>query len=638
MLLRGLKLGAAAVPAGVLMSEEQRRSAVAARCAGWFSFSPFSSSAAGGDADAQSKKKRQQLFAFGHGADETNSLLGAHHLHTLEPGVRFRSVAAGPDHVVAATSDGRLLLFPAARPEDARAAAAAAAVAADADADASAAPAPRALAAAGARASARAPPTELYRGGAALKQVLCARSAILAITEGGAVLRWELQQQQPEAAGAAGAAGAADAAGAAAASAAAAGGQQQQQQQQQRQHHTGESQWVGPLQWRSLARVKVVGGASGPDHQALITAGGGVLAVGANAYGQLGLGAGQREKRYEEPRAVEQLAGVRVAAVACGEQHTLFLDAAAGVTYSAGSDQWLQLGLGKTWATQPERRRAISRSPVVVSGYAKAANAAANANHAAAGGANGGRVLGVAATDNGSLLLVEQPKTAAALVAESAAMAAKAAAKAAAQAAKAAVTAAAEEEEQQQQQQQQQRQRPAPEDPYSAHRVATTNQPQQQQQQQQQGQGQGQAAEMALLAQTHVVAWTCGYGRFGELGDGQTKHFSAATRALRSAELGGGGGGSGSAGTAAPPTRVSCGSSHCAAVLGPYELLLWGRNDAGQLGRRGLNASGKPLPPTNQAKDGAKVRQWLSPGGPAALNMVECGFNRTVVVVDVDDA
>ena len=54
--------------------------------------------------------------------------------------------------------------------------------------------------------------------------------------------------------------------------------------------------------------------------------------------------------------------------------------------------------------------------------------------------------------------------------------------------------------------------------------------------------------------------------------------------------------------------------------------------------KNSFNASGKPLPPTNQAKDGAKVRQWLAPGGPAALNMVECGFNRTVVVVDVDDA
>ena len=83
MMLRSKLGGAAAATSAALVlcvGEEQRRSTLAARCAGWGSWLGF------GGAAPTGPPRRQQLYAFGHGTDGTNSQLGAHHLHTLEPG------------------------------------------------------------------------------------------------------------------------------------------------------------------------------------------------------------------------------------------------------------------------------------------------------------------------------------------------------------------------------------------------------------------------------------------------------------------------------------------------------------------------------------------------------------------------
>lgn len=82
--------------------------------------------------------------------------------------------------------------------------------------------------------------------------------------------------------------------------------------------------------------------AAGYEHTAIIDERGRVFTFGSNRYGQLG----HRERRsHQRPRLVAALAGDRIAQVALGSYHTIFLDT-EGRAYACGCNSNGQLGLG----------------------------------------------------------------------------------------------------------------------------------------------------------------------------------------------------------------------------------------------------------------------------------------------------
>jgi alpha-tubulin suppressor-like RCC1 family protein len=105
----------------------------------------------------------------------------------------------------------------------------------------------------------------------------------------------------------------------------------------------------GPI--AALHGVRVVAVAAGEDHSLVVSAAGRLYSFGYNWYGQLGHGYKGRFPRpsvhhHATPRLVVALQGVRVSAVAGGEEHSLALS--EGKVYSWGGSSVGELGHGDT--------------------------------------------------------------------------------------------------------------------------------------------------------------------------------------------------------------------------------------------------------------------------------------------------
>lgn len=129
-------------------------------------------------------------------------------------------------------------------------------------------------------------------------------------------------------------------------------------------HGDGERRYA-PTRIGGLGGARAVSVSAGLQHSLILSAAGAVFSCGAGAHGELGhgdrLGGGA-------PRRVEALRGVRVRAVAAGDEHSLFLDE-HGAVHACGSGRGGRLGLGDHGGrTAPCRLRAPSLCGVTVVG------------------------------------------------------------------------------------------------------------------------------------------------------------------------------------------------------------------------------------------------------------------------------
>ena len=86
-------------------------------------------------------------------------------------------------------------------------------------------------------------------------------------------------------------------------------------------HNQGSNMLRVPRLVKTLATMKVTAVAAGQYHSAALTAGGQLYTWGNNSRGQLGLG--RNSDMVFSPSLVESLAGVPLAGVCCGGNHTL---------------------------------------------------------------------------------------------------------------------------------------------------------------------------------------------------------------------------------------------------------------------------------------------------------------------------
>ena len=118
-------------------------------------------------------------------------------------------------------------------------------------------------------------------------------------------------------------------------------------------HNQGSSTLRVPRLVKSLGTVRVAAVSAGLYHSAALTAGGQLYTWGANSKGQLGLGTSS--DMVFSPTLVSSLAGVPLAGVACGGNHTLVVTL-SGAVFAFGSNNHGQLGLGdltdRKWPTQ----------------------------------------------------------------------------------------------------------------------------------------------------------------------------------------------------------------------------------------------------------------------------------------------
>ena len=121
-------------------------------------------------------------------------------------------------------------------------------------------------------------------------------------------------------------------------------------------HNQGTNVLRVPRLIKGLATMKVTAVAAGMYHSCALTAAGQLYTWGNNSKGQLGLG--RNNDMVFSPTLVESLAGVPVAGVACGGNHTLAVTR-SGAVFAWGSNNHGQLGLGDTtdrvWPTQVSR-------------------------------------------------------------------------------------------------------------------------------------------------------------------------------------------------------------------------------------------------------------------------------------------
>jgi len=110
-------------------------------------------------------------------------------------------------------------------------------------------------------------------------------------------------------------------------------------------HNQGAQALRVPRLIKALGTIKVSRVSCGMYHSAVLTAGGQLYTWGSNSKGQLGLGA--EASRVFSPTLVETLAGVPLAGVVCGGNHTLVVSV-SGALFSFGSNSHGQLGLGDT--------------------------------------------------------------------------------------------------------------------------------------------------------------------------------------------------------------------------------------------------------------------------------------------------
>ena len=118
-------------------------------------------------------------------------------------------------------------------------------------------------------------------------------------------------------------------------------------------HNQGSTTLRLPRLVKSLGTAKVAAVSAGLYHSAALTAGGQLYTWGANSKGQLGLGS--TSDMVFSPTLVHSLAGVPLAGVACGGNHTLVVTV-SGAVFAFGSNNHGQLGLrdltDRQWPTQ----------------------------------------------------------------------------------------------------------------------------------------------------------------------------------------------------------------------------------------------------------------------------------------------
>merc|ERR1719278_1699662 len=118
-------------------------------------------------------------------------------------------------------------------------------------------------------------------------------------------------------------------------------------------HNQGSNVLRVPRLLKGLATMKVTAVSAGMYHSCALSASGQLYTWGNNSKGQLGLG--RNSDMVFSPTLVESLAGVPVAGVACGGNHTLVVTR-SGAVFAWGSNNHGQLGLGDTtdrmWPTQ----------------------------------------------------------------------------------------------------------------------------------------------------------------------------------------------------------------------------------------------------------------------------------------------
>lgn len=111
---------------------------------------------------------------------------------------------------------------------------------------------------------------------------------------------------------------------------------------------------------KSLATKQVVQIACGQFHSLALTAGGDLYSFGSNIHGQLGLGFDC--EKVSKPTLVKSLAGVPIAFLTCGGNHT-FVISKSGAVYGWGKNLYGQLGVNdqasKNYPTQLRTLRSI---------------------------------------------------------------------------------------------------------------------------------------------------------------------------------------------------------------------------------------------------------------------------------------
>lgn len=118
------------------------------------------------------------------------------------------------------------------------------------------------------------------------------------------------------------------------------------------------------------ARVKKV--RCGKEHCIAITRSGEAISWGStNSHGQLANGSvGDVQRGEQLPQRVQMPDGVKVDDAACGNRHTLFVDA-AGTIYATGDDKWAQLGISaEPWAESHQKMSGCVRKAELLNGLA----------------------------------------------------------------------------------------------------------------------------------------------------------------------------------------------------------------------------------------------------------------------------
>lgn len=129
-------------------------------------------------------------------------------------------------------------------------------------------------------------------------------------------------------------------------------------------HNQGTNVLRVPRLVKALGTMKVTAVAAGTYHSCALTAAGQLYTWGSNREGQLGLG--RSSDMVFSPTLVESLAGIPLAGVACGGNHTLVVSR-SGAVFAWGSNSYGQLGLGDTtdrmWPTQVSTLRNLRVLP-----------------------------------------------------------------------------------------------------------------------------------------------------------------------------------------------------------------------------------------------------------------------------------
>jgi alpha-tubulin suppressor-like RCC1 family protein len=108
-------------------------------------------------------------------------------------------------------------------------------------------------------------------------------------------------------------------------------------------HNQGAATLRVPRLVKSLGTLKVTAVAAGMYHSAALTASGQLFTWGSNSKGQLGLGS--KFNMVFSPTLVDCLAGVPLAGLACGANHSLVVTV-SGAVFAWGANSHGQLGLG----------------------------------------------------------------------------------------------------------------------------------------------------------------------------------------------------------------------------------------------------------------------------------------------------